>query len=190
MRKLAGWAVAVALVAGGGIPSADAAMKGGSDHKNVLTTNAFNFIIATFGAEYERVLSEKSGVYGAFRYGSFKIGDSDASWPGVSVGYHMYPGGHAPTGFYWGPLAYFNAMTVTFSGLDAKLAKTTEKVSATFIGPMVDAGTRWDWGGFVLSPSLQIGYLTGEAKSTLTGASSFGYGGFAWGLGLNVGAAF
>jgi hypothetical protein len=54
---------------------------------------------------------------------------------------------------------------------------------------MVDLGYRWNWGGFTLAPSFQIGFLTGELKDS-TGLLELDYGGFAWGLGLNAGYAF
>ncbi|MEK7767286.1 MAG: hypothetical protein AAB368_13735 [bacterium] len=194
MRKLAGLAMAVALVAGAGMPSADAAMKSKApEHQNVLTTNVFNLIITTFGLEYERVLSESGGAWGAFRYGSYDFGSgAKASWPGVSLGYHWYPAKNAPTGFYIGPLLYTQFMNFTFTGLSLATAGATisEDVTGTFIGPMVDLGTRWDWGGFILSPSLQVGYLTGSVKAKTVNVSAPSYGGVAFGLGLNVGAAF
>ena len=193
MRKLAGMALMAAFLVGVAAPSANAAMKGGSDHKNVLTLNAFNLIIATYGLEYERTLSESGGAYGSFRYGSYDFGaGAKASWPGLSLGYHWYPAKHAPTGFYIGPLLWMQFMKFTFTGPSLAAAGTTisEDIMGTFRGPMVDLVTRWDWGGFVLSPSVQVGYLTGSVKATTVNVASPSLGGFVPFAGLNLGAAF
>src|SRR5687767_10101738 len=121
--------------------------------QNVITTNVFNLAVATFSAEFEHVLNPKAGIYGTVRYGSFEIGDTETSWPGLSVGYHMYPGGKAPEGMFWGPLLYLNIMTATFQGVAIDyttytFTTTEEEVTGTFFGPMVDIGYRWNWGGF------------------------------------------
>ena len=190
LMKLAGAALLVVAVS-------PLAMAEGAAKKNVLTTNVFNLIVSTFGAEYEYINDPGMGIQGSFRYGSYKIGDYECSWPGVSAGVRFYPGKNAPTGMYWGPLLYAQFMSVTFPGTASGFNYTTmtwtytaeETVSATFVGPMVELGYRWDWGGFAFSPSLQLGYLAGKAENE-SGNASLSYGGFAWGVGLNCGVTF
>jgi hypothetical protein len=158
-----------------------------ADIKNVLSTNVLNLFIGTFSAEYEYATSPTMGLFGVFRYGSFKIGDHETSWPGFSAGVHFYPREKAPEGFFWGPLLYANLMTTTFS--DFWTGKK-EDVSATFIGPMVEGGHRWNWDGFTLGLSLQFGFLAGSLENPFVPGDELSYGGFAWGLGANVGYGF
>jgi len=154
--------------------------------QNNVSVNVFNFIISTFSVEYERFLfySQKLGIYGTARYGSFEISDVDISWPGVSAGVRFYPNGHAPAGLFLAGLLYWNQMKVDF-----QLGGLSEEVTASFIGPMVGLGYRWNMDGFTVAPAFQVGSLSGEAKSAVTN-QKLNYGGGAFMLGLNVGYAF
>lgn len=152
--------------------------------ENIVSTNTLNFIISTFGVEYERIINPKWGIQGSFRYGSYKIGDFNVSWPGFTVGGRWYYSEEAPAGWFVGPSIYANIMSVTF-----KLATTQDIVSGFFIGPIVDYGYRWVWDSIVLSPSAMFGYLVGEIKSDITN-QKLSYGGTTYGIGLNLGIAF
>lgn len=152
--------------------------------ENIVSTNVFNFIISTFGIEYERVINQNWGLQGSFRYGSYKIGDFNVNWPGFTAGARWYTNGEAPAGFFIGPSIYANLMSIDF-----KLGTVAETISATFIGPMAELGYKWIWGNVTLYPSTIVGYLSGEAKSAKTG-QKLSYGGTALGLGLNIGIVF
>ncbi len=164
--------------------------------KNVISTNVFNLGIGVFSAEFEHMRNEKMGFYGVLRYGGYKIGSYETTFPGITLGLHMYPGGKGPEGMYWGPMLYANIVTTTFSYTTLAgtwpnwyYTTTEEEVSATFFGPMVDVGYRWNWGGFTLSPSFQVGFLIGNLEDS-TGTLSLDYGGGAYLAGLNLGYAF
>lgn len=165
------------------------------EYSNVLSTNIFNYVISTFSVEYEHFnAAKKMGVYATVRYGSFEISDIDITWPGASIGVRWYPGGHAPSGFFWGPLLYWNQMKAEFTArvvtlVPFSVTEVKEDVTASFFGPMVGIGYRWNWGGFTFAPAFQAGFLTGDLESSLTG-QDITYGGGAWGLGLNAGFAF
>lgn len=152
--------------------------------ENIVSTNVFNFFISTFGAEYERIINPEWGVQGSFRYGSYKIGDVDVSWPGVTVGVRRYIDKEAPSGYFVGASIYANIMSATF-----RLGTKEDVISAFFIGPMLETGYRWVWDSIVLSPSAIFGYLAGEAKSDKLNLK-LSYGGIAYGAGLNLGIAF
>ena len=161
-------------------------------HKHVITSNALNFIIRTFSIEYETQVKPSLGAFVTFRYGYYDIGGLSSSWPGLSIGVHYYPrGADGLTGIFVGPLLYMNFMTTEFNyyTFENGLERKTDKVTGIYIGPMGVFGHRWDWGDFAFTPSIMFGILLGRVKSDLAN-TELNYGGFSYGLGLNMGMTF
>ncbi|MEW6556722.1 MAG: DUF3575 domain-containing protein [Elusimicrobiota bacterium] len=175
------------------------------EHNSAITTNIFNLFIALPSAEFETKIADNMGLFGSLRFGSYEIGDFKTSIFGVSAGVDIYPGkSEGIEGFYIGPMLYLNQMTVTFKSIGyydytdiwnpVYVPGKTEDVSGSMLGPMCRIGYRWDWGGFAFSPSAQLGFIVGKIESSITDAAGqkmeLKYGGFSFGLGLNMGVAF
>lgn len=152
---------------------------------NMFGVNPLGLVFNIYSGHYGKIINDGANeVCIPFFYWS---PTDDLTLLGGGAKYRFYKDKTGKGVFYGGGLTVYRLdWKYEYLDYDSWTYKT-ENIKSTTFSPQGEVGYRWSWdNGFTLAPTISLGFVIGEVKSSTGEEAEYGSSGLAWGLGLGL----
>jgi len=149
---------------------------------NMFGVNPLGLVFNIYSGHYGKIINDGANeVNIPFLYWT---PTDDLTILGVGAKYRFYKDENGEGVFYGGG---FTVCRVDWEYDYYEWIYKTESIKATTFLPQGEVGYRWSWdNGFTLAPSMSLGVIIGDVKSSTGEKAEYGGSGLAWDLGLGL----